>query len=294
MKPLITVETITPDWAKKELQEQESRIAKGVYRNRKINDLTVKLYANDMKQGHWLVNNQGIGFDVAGNLLDGRHRLWAVVKSKRAVDMLVFRGLEARKNGSGLTVNPIDTIDCGRVRSIGAQMAIDGVPNANVTASVVRAIGFTAIYPSNRKFGTIPARGIMDVYREEFEKYGSHFSKKAQRQIRSAFMSPIIMYAKIKPRKAAQFYEDFTTLVELKEGSPAIALDAYARSHAGHAGTDEMKAGLCATALALYHHDNDSKVNTIRQSTIGIEWLQKEAAEQIKKIKKLIGEEEVE
>ena len=273
---------------KKGIEEQEKKIAAGDYRNRNLNLLTVKRYANDMRQGHWMVTNQGIGFDVAGNLLDGRHRLWAVVRSGVPVDMLTFRGLEARKNGGGMVINPQDAIDNGRVRSIGQQFNIDGIVNAQVTAAIIRAIALCSCYPKTTKIGTLPARAILNHYKEEIGKFVM-LPANSRKGVRSAFMAPLIMFSKIKPRKADQFFRDFTTLVGLKDGSPAIALSAYARAHAGHAGTDELKLALGATALALYHFNNDTSVNMIRHSTIGMDWLQKECKEDVAKILKFIG-----
>ena len=37
--------------------------------------------ARDMKAGHWRLTHQGIAFDPAGVLIDGQHRLWAIVES---------------------------------------------------------------------------------------------------------------------------------------------------------------------------------------------------------------------
>jgi hypothetical protein len=290
VKPEIAIETWTPTLAKRELEEQEKRIAAGDYRNRKVNSLTVNRYANDMRQGHWMVTNQGIGFDAVGNLLDGRHRLWAVVKAGVPVDMLTFRGLEALKNGGGMTINPQDAIDNGRVRSIGQQFGIDGISNAQVTASIIRAISLCSCYPKTTKIGTLPARAILNHYKEEIGKFVVLLAN-SRKGVRSAFMAPLIMFSKIKPRKADKFFRDFTTLVGLKDGSPVIALDAYARAHAGHAGTDELKLALGATSLALYHFDNDTSVNTIRHSTIGIDWLQKECKEDVARVLKSIGHE---
>lgn len=291
MKPKVEIETWTPTRAKTEMEEQEQRIAKGDYRNRPLSERTVNRYANDMRQGHWLVNNQGIGFDAEGNLLDGRHRLWAVVKSGASVDMLTFRGLESKKNGSGFTVNPIDTIDCGRVRTMGNQFVIDGVRNAMVTASIVRAIAFAVCHPMDIKIGTVPGRAILDYYKGELEIISTIVVNK---RIRSAFIAPAVIYAKVKPRIASQFLKEFSTLVGLQDGSPVIALDAYARSHSGHAGTGDLKKALCATSLALYHYNNDTKVNMIRHSTIGMEWLQKEAKQAVGKILKFVGRDKVE
>lgn len=285
MKPEINIEEITPAWAKKELAEQESRIEKGEYRQRVVNPATVARYANDMKQGHWMVNNQGIGFDDNGNLVDGRHRLWAVVRAGVPVKIMVMRGLTPIQNGSGQTVNPIDTIDCGKVRSVGNQLMIDGVKDPMVTASAIRAIGLLCCYPSKAKVGTIPTRGIINIYKDEIE---SCVAATIKDKVRSFVAAPIMMYANSSPRKAKQFLTDFREMVGLKEGSPVLALHRYVGLR-GYGGTDSIRHGLCAVSLALFHYDQDNSINMIRHSEIGIDWLVKKQKDNVAKVRKLIG-----
>ena len=60
--------------------------------NRKLSRHTVNKYASDMKAGNWTLNHQGIAFDDAGVLVDGQHRLMAVIESGVTVPMMVTWG----------------------------------------------------------------------------------------------------------------------------------------------------------------------------------------------------------
>ena len=60
--------------------------------NRKVSRHTVSRYAHDMKSGAWTLNHQGIAFDENGVLVDGQHRLMAVIESGAEVDMMVTWG----------------------------------------------------------------------------------------------------------------------------------------------------------------------------------------------------------
>lgn len=60
--------------------------------NRKISDVSVLRYARDMAAGQWTLNHQGIAFGDDGVLVDGQHRLMAVVKSGETVKMMVTWG----------------------------------------------------------------------------------------------------------------------------------------------------------------------------------------------------------
>lgn len=65
-------------------------------RNRPISELQVERYADMMSRGDWMVTDQGIAFDEQGRLINGQHRLNAVIKSGRAIVMLVSEGLSTR------------------------------------------------------------------------------------------------------------------------------------------------------------------------------------------------------
>ena len=59
-------------------------------RNRPLSQNHINKLARDMKNGQWKLTHEGIAFDPNGVLLDGQHRLWAIVESETAIDMLVF------------------------------------------------------------------------------------------------------------------------------------------------------------------------------------------------------------
>ncbi len=63
-------------------------------RNRNIRASRVELYKEKMRRGDWLATCQGIGFDEAGHLIEGQHRLQAIIASGQTVVLLVVRGLK--------------------------------------------------------------------------------------------------------------------------------------------------------------------------------------------------------
>ncbi len=58
--------------------------------NRKVVDAHVDRLAREMKAGRWRLTHQGIAFSTNRVLLDGQHRLWAVIMSEATVPMRVF------------------------------------------------------------------------------------------------------------------------------------------------------------------------------------------------------------
>lgn len=83
----LSIETITPKQAEKYLQFNTS--------NRNLRKSLVSQYARDMISGKWRLTHQGVAFNCDGTLLDGQHRLKAIVESGVTVQMLVARGVDS-------------------------------------------------------------------------------------------------------------------------------------------------------------------------------------------------------
>jgi hypothetical protein len=65
---------ITPDIAKQMLEENKA--------NRKLEADTVTKYSLDMREGRWIDSNDIVRFSDRGVLLDGQHRLSAIIESR--------------------------------------------------------------------------------------------------------------------------------------------------------------------------------------------------------------------
>ena len=64
-------------------------------RNRQIRRGHVKFLADQMKAGKWRLTHQGVAFGADGAVLDGQHRLEAVVASGVSVPLMVFFSWDA-------------------------------------------------------------------------------------------------------------------------------------------------------------------------------------------------------
>lgn len=90
---MITIdEVITPAIAKEYLKLNKAN-------NRKMSIKVVEGYAQDMKSGRWELTHQGIAFNEKGELIDGQHRLSAIVMANVPVVMNVTRGVPASEAG---------------------------------------------------------------------------------------------------------------------------------------------------------------------------------------------------
>jgi hypothetical protein len=93
---------ITPDIAKKYLERNTE--------NRKLRPSWVTTLAQAIKNNEFITTHQSIAFSKSGRLLDGQHRLHAIVLANKPVDMFVTANLDE---------DAFHAIDCGIKRNIG-------------------------------------------------------------------------------------------------------------------------------------------------------------------------------
>lgn len=117
----VTFEVITPEIAEKYLERNTN--------NRSLAKTTAETYTSDMVKNRWWLNTDAIGFDSNGALMNGQHRLQAVLDSKKAVEMMVVYGLDPMARA---------TVDTQRKRSVADELRMRGVANNNQLAAAVR------------------------------------------------------------------------------------------------------------------------------------------------------------
>jgi hypothetical protein len=98
--------------------------------NRPLSKVWVNQLAGRMERDEWKYNAETITFADDGTLLDGQHRLSAVVKSGVTIKALVVRG--------GVKKSAFDTMGGGKPRGGSDVFAIKNIPNAAVTVAALR------------------------------------------------------------------------------------------------------------------------------------------------------------
>ena len=64
--------------------------------NRTLRQQHVDRLAKDIANGRWTDSNDAIAFNEAGELINGQHRLNAIIKAGVGAQLLVVKGLEAK------------------------------------------------------------------------------------------------------------------------------------------------------------------------------------------------------
>lgn len=126
-----TVETITPERAKEYLERNMI--------NRHISINRVNAYKDSIIRGDWQLNGEAIKFNKKGELIDGQHRLTAIIKANKPIEAVVIRGI----------AEDVDIIDRGRSRSIRDTLMMQGYDKSLITHSTVGVVNLHNSYQNN-------------------------------------------------------------------------------------------------------------------------------------------------
>lgn len=118
----VTIETISP--------QDAEQLLKSNVNNRKVRKTRVALYAKQIENGQWQSTGEAIKISKTGRLLDGQHRLHAVVQAGKPVQFLVIRDLED---------DVFKVLDSGLTRGASDVVRALGVVSATDVGAVVRA-----------------------------------------------------------------------------------------------------------------------------------------------------------
>lgn len=117
------IRTITPSIAKEMLKRNFS--------NRKKSKSHIEFLADQMISGQWQFDGQPMRFDTFGRLLDGQHRLSAIIESECKIDFLVVSGIDEQA---------FQVMDTGKRRSGSDSLSAMGIQYPNEIAAVAKMV----------------------------------------------------------------------------------------------------------------------------------------------------------
>lgn len=253
LHPDLTLVDVTPELA-------SSWLSKNTH-NRPIRQPVVLAYARDMVDGNWLYNGDPIRFNDQGALMDGQHRLAAVVRSEVTVPMVVIRGLAAEVQ---------DTVDSGVKRRFSDILALRGEANPLVLAAIVRLVHVHE-HPEHtssslRSLTNAQLSETLEAHREELEQAtiaGVHYQ--------AGPLPPSIvgfawyLFSALDHQDATVFFDRFNAETDHHEGDPIWELRKVVTRTDGskHGGT--LKRYLCAITIKAWNAwRNGEQVQVLR------------------------------
>lgn len=192
--------------------------------NRPLKTERIDEYVSQMRKGLWEIQNDDICFDWNGNLINGQHRLNAVIKYGKPVDMS-FK--------FGLTPTVFSKMDSNKPRTSGDAYSIAGINNGNAKSAIVR---FYMQYKRGKFFIYVDGKNrlgnneILDFGLENEHKLNEvyNYTKKVFKSFKEIPMRYLgALYWKlsdIDQKSADDFFEKYRTGFGLSERHPIHVL----------------------------------------------------------------------
>jgi hypothetical protein len=120
----IDIVTMTPEWACQILAKQNTN-------NRTLRGAIVRRYAEAIRNNEWRLTQQGIAIDKNGVLLDGQHRLAAIVRAEKPVEIAMAVNCEPEI---------FKVLDTGATRKASDVLHMQGAKHRTVAATAIKQL----------------------------------------------------------------------------------------------------------------------------------------------------------
>jgi hypothetical protein len=247
--------------------------------NRGMSAAYVNRYAGDMRAGKWILTHQGIARGPDGTMLDGHHRIEAVIASGCTVPFMVttFASEDAYKRA-------LSAVDKGRVRRTGHILELLGHVEPG-KGTVVAAIAHALDLLLNTESRTLSVDQVLMIYL----RYHASFVWALENVPNHEFASPVraaFIYAhSLYPKKVQEFTSlvvEKTGLVENTAAHRFVQTMGRLRAEAkgtklqtalgGKGGRDGRRAAMLITLRALAGHIRGDTMHRLYPSDDGIEF----------------------
>ena len=226
-------------------------ILNGNRRNRAISSKRVAILSAQIRSGGWVLNGETIKISNTGALLDGQHRLAAVIDAGVPIRTLVTRNLPE---------SAMNTLGTGRARSAADILSINGYPNSALLAS--SAANLWRILTGASSTAIVPADYLMKVADRypRLQYWTARFasSKVLKKLVPGSSLIPALVYLDEiagKREMAEKLFFDLEMGTGLKVGDPSLALRNRLMRHAATTGSSKafyaVWNGVCATVDAI-------------------------------------------
>jgi hypothetical protein len=202
--------------------------------NRKLSTRNVDKFAEQMKDGLWIFDGSPIRFNETGNLIDGQHRLWALVEAGHEAQFLVLRGI---------TQEAMATMDTGKSRTFTDILSLEDNDLAQLTtlAAVTNAVyrwedgrrGSALSAGGAGTGGVVPNAVLLEFFREnrgrliECCRMGANGTKRMRGLSGTSIGLAHWIFDAIDAADAEYFFTHLFDGVGLADGDAILALRNY-------------------------------------------------------------------
>jgi len=180
--------------------------------NRHMRESVSDEYAADMRAGNWTELGDSIQFDWNAVLMNGQHRLAAIVKSGVSLYMLVTCGIDpkALKNG-----------DRGRRRTTAQNLMLLDIPGSK---SLVSYTNMCDMLLANRAEGRLTIDDMLRIHKESTVAWEWALPWCGNAKLRQGEVGGAFFFAYfLNPVRVTKFVEEFLAGSNLAPDSPVLA-----------------------------------------------------------------------
>lgn len=188
--------------------------------NRNYNEDVVGRIARDITEDDYQLNGETVKIADDGTIIDGQHRLWAIVKAGKGVWTVMV---------TGLPMHVQETVDRVKVRNIRDALTLRKEPNANILAGALAgAIVLQSGMPTDvaKVWPSIPqAMEYLEAHPEI--RASLPIADQLSRTMRTSSTSAAALhhiFAKIDEEDANDFFAKLTSGADLPVDSPIYRL----------------------------------------------------------------------
>jgi hypothetical protein len=188
-------------------------------RNRKLRRFSADRYADDMREGKWILNGETIKWSIHGRLLDGQNRLMGCVLAKTPfMSWVTF----------GLSDDAFDTIDIGGVRTGADILGIGGEKNTVGLTALLALLWLDDKGEVEHVGKTPPKHELADILAKHPD--AREAAALCKYRFRMKFLQPRIVafclckFSRIDFAAAHKFFEDLKEGSGLEHGDPVLVL----------------------------------------------------------------------
>lgn len=202
---------VTPEMASRWLERND--------KNRPLGNAVAYRYARSIRNGAWMPNGECIIFCTGGTLLDGQHRLRAVVLAGVAVPMCVIEGVDPAA---------YKTLNVGAKRTVAQYFAMDGERNAPQLAGALSYLGMILAggNTGGRQMSVFDFYAMLEQHSSIRESV-AYVKPKAIRKLIEPSPFAAVHYAitqKYPGSPATEFFESLLDGTNIESGSPVQRL----------------------------------------------------------------------
>jgi hypothetical protein len=180
------------------------------FKNRTLSPNVIKNYCDQMKRGLWKSNGESLIIDQEGAVINGQHRLHAIIMADVPIELLVVRGVKR---------SAFNTLDKGRKRVSGDVLFLAGYTETRSLAATINSVYsylIDGVFVNARSGSSQNVSPMIVEFIEEYpeivtsQKFISVASKKVGWLTPPSAMGALhYLFGILEPKKRDSFFDEF-------------------------------------------------------------------------------------